>query len=55
MLNGENRELLIGLILEDIGSDFSKELVKSTVNSVSADKNVRLFILPGKYNNEYSV
>ena len=54
MLNGENRELLIGLILEDIGSDFSKELVKSTVNSVSADKNVRLFILPGKYNNEYS-
>ena len=52
MLNKEKRELVIGLLLEDIGSEFSKNLVMSTVNSVSYNKNVLVIVLPGKYNNE---
>ena len=39
----------IGLLLEDIGSDFSKDLVRSVVNSIPPDKNIRLVVLPGKY------
>ncbi len=45
----QKEKLMIGMMLEDIESDFSKELVKSVVNSLPSDKDLRLVILPGKY------
>ena len=45
----KNRKIIIGVILEDISTDFSKELIKSIVNAIPAGKNVRLAVLPGKY------
>ena len=45
----KNRKIIIGVILEDIHTDFSKELIKSIVNAIPPGKNVRLAVLPGKY------
>ncbi|SDA31793.1 DNA-binding transcriptional regulator, LacI/PurR family [Ruminococcus sp. YE71] len=42
-------EKIIGLLLEDIGSDFSKELVKSIVSAIPANRNIRIVVLPGKH------
>lgn len=49
MYSNNRRELIIGMMLEDISSDFSKELVRSVVNSITANRNIRLAVLPGKY------
>ncbi len=43
------REIIIGVMLEDISSDFSKELIKSVVNAIPVNRNVRLAVFPGKY------
>lgn len=48
----EKKTLYIGMMLEDIHTDFSKELVTSVVNSIPADKDIRLIVLPGKYYDE---
>ena len=49
MADRRNKEKTICMMLEDIGSDFSKELVKSVANAIPAGKNIRLIVLPGKY------
>lgn len=45
--NGQKK--IIGLILDEIISEFSKELIKSVVNSIPADSNIRLIVIAGKY------
>ncbi len=45
----KNDEMIIGLLLEDISSDFSKELVKSVAGAVPDGKDIRLVVLPGKH------
>ena len=47
----ENRKI-IGLILENIFTDFSKELVQSVANALPAHKNLSLIVLAGKYDGE---
>ncbi|WP_294470847.1 LacI family DNA-binding transcriptional regulator [uncultured Ruminococcus sp.] len=42
-------ERMICMLLEDIGSDFSKELVKSVANAIPAGRGIKLIVLPGKY------
>ncbi len=44
-----SKETVIGLLLEDIESDFSKELVKSVAGAIPQGKGVRLAVLPGKH------
>lgn len=51
MQSNKDRQICIGMILEDISTDFSKELVKSVVNALPKDRNIRLAVLPGKYDN----
>ena len=45
--NGEKK--IIGLILDEIVSEFSKELIQSIVNAIPADSNIRLVVIAGKY------
>ena len=45
--NGEKK--IIGLILDEIISDFSKELIQSVVNAIPAESNIRLVVIAGKY------
>ena len=40
----------IGLMIEDINSDFSKEIIYSIQNTISSNKNLRLVVIAGKYN-----
>ncbi|MBR1864265.1 MAG: substrate-binding domain-containing protein [Ruminococcus sp.] len=49
MGNRKKDEKLICMLLEDLGSDFSKELVKSVVNALPTGRSIRLVVLPGKY------
>lgn len=49
MRNNRKNEKVICMILEDISSDFSKELVKNVANAISENKQVRLVVLPVKY------
>jgi len=42
---------VIGIILEEIGTDFSKELIQGVVDAVPDDRSVRLIVLAGKYLN----
>ena len=41
---------IIGLMIEDINTDFSKEIIYSIENSISSLKNVQFVVLAGKYN-----
>lgn len=49
MQGGNKRETVIGVVLEDIYTDFSKELIQSILKAVPDNKNVRLVVLAGKY------
>ncbi|MBR0483736.1 MAG: LacI family DNA-binding transcriptional regulator [Oscillospiraceae bacterium] len=48
MKRNENRKI-IGLILENIFTDFSKELIQSVADAMPSPKNFRLVVLAGKY------
>jgi len=43
---------IIGLILENIFTDFSKELIQSVSEAIPSDKNIRLIVLAGKYDGD---
>ena len=45
--NGEKK--IIGLVLEEIISQFSKELIQSTLNAIPSDSDIRLAVICGKY------
>ncbi|WP_024855991.1 LacI family DNA-binding transcriptional regulator [Ruminococcus albus] len=49
MENVRKTEKVICMILEEINSDFSKELVKNVSNAISENKHIRLVVLPVKY------
>ena len=42
---------VIGLVLEDIFADFSKELISNVRNAIPDQKHIRLVVLPGRYYN----
>lgn len=42
---------VVGLILEEIATDFSKELIQGVVDAVPDDSSVRLIVIAGKYLN----
>lgn len=51
-MKGKDRNItVIGMVLEDIFADFSKELINNVVNSIPANRNIRLVVLPGRYSN----
>jgi len=45
----KNKEIIIGMILEDLHAEFTQELIQSVVNAIPNNKNIRLIVLPGKY------
>ena len=49
MQNEMRKPKVIAMILEEISSEFSKELIQSAVNAIPAKENVRLVALVGKY------
>ena len=49
MGNINKEELTICLMLEELGSDFSKELASTVANSLPSNKKIRLIVVPGKY------
>ncbi len=49
MAGKRKNEKLICMLLEDIGSDFSKELVRAVANAIPHGRGIRLTVLPGKY------
>lgn len=48
------RELIIGLMLEELSSDFSKELIQNVMRANSSNSGVRLAVIPGKYDDPHS-
>ena len=49
MHNEMRKPKVITMVLEEISSEFSKELIQSAVNAIPAEENVRLVALVGKY------
>ena len=49
MRKRKGEKKIIGLMVEEIISDFAKEYIQSVINSVHADDNIRLIVLAGKY------
>ena len=49
MQRSKKHETVIGMVLEDIYTDFSKELIQSVLNAIPQNKNIRLVVLAGKY------
>lgn len=47
----KNKEIVIGMMLEDLQAEFTMELIQSTVNAIPNNSNIRLVVLPGKYDN----
>ncbi len=53
MRKRKGEKKIIGLMVEEIISDFSKEYIQSIVNVVRPDDNIRLIVLAGKYIHDY--
>ena len=49
MQRNNKRETVIGMVLEDMYADFSKELIQSVLNAIPDNKSIRLVVLAGKY------
>lgn len=49
MLNRRGKKRIIGLVLEEIFSDFSKELIQSIANVIPAGGDLQLMVFAGKY------
>ena len=49
MKNIKKNEKIICMMLEDVSSDFSRELVKSLANAIPSNRKIRLIVLPGKH------
>ena len=49
----KKQRTVIGLILEEMEADFSRELIRSIVNALPANKDIRLIVLAGKYINRF--
>ncbi|MBO4396526.1 MAG: LacI family DNA-binding transcriptional regulator [Eubacterium sp.] len=48
-MNNANERLVIGLIIEDIFTDFAKETIQSAMNSIPQNKDIRLVVLSGRH------
>ena len=49
-MNSRNKDItVIGMVLEDIFADFSKELISNVMNAIPENRNIRLIVLPGRY------
>ena len=48
-MNKNSKPRIIGIVLEDIFTDFSKELIHSVNNAIPEDSNIRTIIIAGKY------
>ena len=49
MIKKNSKPRVIGIILEEIGTDFSKELIQGVADAVPDDRSVRLIVIAGKY------
>lgn len=49
MRKRKGEKKIIGLMVEEIISDFSKEYIQSVINAVRPDDDIRLIVLAGKY------
>ncbi|MBQ2581534.1 MAG: LacI family DNA-binding transcriptional regulator, partial [Ruminococcus sp.] len=49
MRSARKRNTVIGLVLEEIYTDFSKELIQSVLDAIPTKKDIRLVVLAGKY------
>ena len=49
MQSVNKHETVIGMVLEDIYTDFSKELIQSVLNAIPQKRDIRLMVLAGKY------
>lgn len=49
MQRQNKHETVIGMVLEDIYTDFSKELIQSVLNAIPRSKDIRLVVIAGKY------
>lgn len=52
MKSRKTRETVIGLVLEDIFTDFSNELIQSAIKAIPENKDVRIVVLAGRYDSE---
>ena len=51
-MNDRNNDItIIGMVLEDIFADFSKELISDVINAIPENRNIRLIVLSGRYHN----
>lgn len=49
MRSARKRNTVIGLVLEEIYTDFSKELIQSVLDAIPPKRDIRLVVLAGKY------
>ena len=52
MFSKRRRKTVIGLIIEDIYTDFSNDIIKSIKNAIPADSDIRLMVFGGRYDVE---
>ena len=44
-----NDKCIIGLVIEDIGSTYARDLIRDTMDSIPEGDAIRLVVLAGKY------
>ena len=44
-----NKPLTIGILVDDIFSDFAKDIIHSAINAVPLNREVKVVIIAGKY------
>lgn len=49
MRNRRDNKRIIGLVLEELFTDFSKELIQSVTNMIPSNKDIQLIVFAGKY------
>lgn len=49
MLNNKEKKLTIGLIVEDVFTEFAKDVIQNVVNAIPKNKNIEIVVIAGKF------
>ena len=52
MIDKSDRKTTIGVLVDDIFSDFAKEVIHSTINGIPDNRDIEVVVFAGKYINE---
>ena len=52
MIDKSNKKTTIGILVDDIFSDFAKDIIHSSINAIPDNRDIRIVVFAGKYINE---